>query len=91
MPEHEVDFAELDDGTLVDMIEDPNNPENSLFAIYTNRTVQYAATVKREDRVLVPVPRARDVKARMPSSWDATVRLPCQTVRRNCSAYPCLC
>jgi len=59
VPEHEVDFAELDDGTLVDMIEDPNNPENSLFAIYTNRTVQYAATVKREDRVLVPVPRGQ--------------------------------
>jgi hypothetical protein len=57
LPEHEVDFAELDDGTLVEMIEDPNDAANSIFAIYKNGTVQYAPTVEHKDRVLVPVPR----------------------------------
>jgi hypothetical protein len=54
---HQVDFAELDDGTLIEMIEDPNNAANSIFAIYKNGTVQYAPTVAYKDRVLVPVPR----------------------------------
>jgi hypothetical protein len=57
LPRHEVDFVELKDGTLIEMIEDPSNPANSLFAVSKNETVQYAATVDRADRVLVPVPR----------------------------------
>jgi len=57
LPQQEIDFAELDDGTLVEMIEDPSNPANSLFAVYKNGIVQYAATVEHEDQVLVPVPR----------------------------------
>jgi len=57
LPEYETDFAELEDGTLIEMIEDPSNPANSLFAVYKNGTVQYAVTVERADRVLVPVPR----------------------------------
>jgi hypothetical protein len=57
LPEHEVDFAELDDGTLVEMIEDPNNAAKSFFAVYKNGSVHYAAAVERADRVLVPVPR----------------------------------
>ena len=61
LPEHEVDFAELDDGTLVEMIEDPNNAANSIFAIYKNGTVQYAPTVEHKDRVLVPVPREEGI------------------------------
>jgi hypothetical protein len=59
LPEYEVDFAELDDGTLIEMIEDPNDAANSLFVVYRNGTVRYAATVKRQDRVLVPVPRGQ--------------------------------
>jgi hypothetical protein len=61
LPEHEVDFAELEDGTLVEMIEDPNDAANSLFAIYKNGTVQIAPTVERENRVLVPVPREQGI------------------------------
>jgi hypothetical protein len=55
----EVDFAELEDGALVEMIEDPNNPANSLFAVYRSGTTQYASTVERADRVLVPAPREK--------------------------------
>jgi hypothetical protein len=61
LPEHEVNFAELEDGTLAEMIEDPNNAANSLFAVYQNGSVHYAATVERGDRVLVPVPREQGI------------------------------
>ena len=61
LPEQETDFAALDDGTLVEMIEDPNNAANSIFAIYENGTVRYAPTIEYRDRVLVPVPRAQKI------------------------------
>jgi hypothetical protein len=61
LPIHEVDFVELEDGTLIEMIEDPSNAANSLFAVYKNGTAQYAARVDREDRVLVPVPRGQGI------------------------------
>jgi hypothetical protein len=57
LPKDEVDFVELKDGTLIEMIEDPNNAANSLFAVYRDGTVEYAARVERGDRRLVPVPR----------------------------------
>jgi hypothetical protein len=61
LPEQEIDFAELDDGTLVEMIEDPNNAANSIFAICKNGTMRYAPTLEHEDRVLVPVPHAQGI------------------------------
>jgi hypothetical protein len=61
LPEHEVDFAELEDGSLVELIEDPDNAANSLFAIYKNGSVHNAAAVECENRVLVPVPREQGI------------------------------
>ena len=77
MPHREVDFAELEDGTLVEMIEDPNNSANSLFAIYSNRTVHYAATVDCGDRVLVPLPRGQGIFKHVRLARGAQ---PCATV-----------
>ena len=59
--EHEVDFAELDDGTLIETIEDPNDAAKSLFAIYGNEIVRYAAKVKDRDRMLIPIPRKQGI------------------------------
>jgi hypothetical protein len=61
LPAHEVDFAELEDGTLLEMIEDPDNCANSLFAIYKDGAVRNAAAVERDNRVLVPVPRGQGI------------------------------
>jgi len=61
LPEHEVDFAELEDGTLLEMIEDPNNPAKSLFAVYKNGGVHYAAAFEHGDSMLVPVPRDQGI------------------------------
>lgn len=53
----QIDFAELEDGTLVEMIEDPHDPGNSIFAIYKEGEVWFAETVKRGNRVLAPFQR----------------------------------
>jgi len=60
-PEHEVDFAELDNGTLIETIEDPNDAAKSLFAIYKNGLVQYAEKLEHRYRMLVPIPREQGI------------------------------
>lgn len=57
----QTDFAEFEDGTLIEMIEDPNDAANSLFAVYQNGTVRYAETVVREKRTLVPLSRRDEI------------------------------
>ena len=61
LPEHEIDFAELDDGVLIETIEDPNDAAKSLFAVYRNKIVQSAARIEHGDRVLVPFSREQGI------------------------------
>lgn len=53
----EIDFAELPDGSLVEMIEDPSNSAKSLLTIYKNGTVRYTEQLDDGNRVLVPLSR----------------------------------
>ena len=77
LPKQEIDFSELHNRTLVEMIEDPNNAANSIFAIYENETIRYAPTVEQRDRVLVPVPREQGIFKH--------VRLPRGSEQQSCS------
>lgn len=61
LPEVEIDFAELPDGSLVEMIEDPANPTESLLAVYKDGTVQYVKRWWNGNTVLVPLPRTGPV------------------------------
>ena len=54
----EIDFAQLPDGTLIEMIEDPANPGRSILAVYRERTVSLAERFEDGTRNLVPLPRA---------------------------------
>ena len=56
--ERAVDFTELPDGSLVELIEDPNNPNRTLFAISKNGRVRFADRIPVRDETLVPVPRS---------------------------------
>lgn len=57
LPERKVEFAELEDGTLVEMIEDPGNPAKSLLAVYADGTVRYTDKLCIGSEVLVPLLR----------------------------------
>jgi len=77
LPEHEVDFAELQDGTLVEMIENPADPTKSLLAVYRDGNVQIAEQWRDGNRVLVPLPRAGQVvkHIRLPAGSEPFVGL----------------
>ena len=57
-PVVEVDFAQLSDGALVEMIEDPADVTKTLFAVYCNQSVSYAPSIEEGDRTLLPISRA---------------------------------
>ena len=57
LPERAIDFAELEDGSLAEMIEDPADPTKSKLAVYSNGTVRYADKLHDGNKVLVPLPR----------------------------------
>jgi hypothetical protein len=57
LPKLEVSFAELRKGTFVEMIEDPDNAANSLFAVYSNGVVRYVPEIEYGNRILTPFPR----------------------------------
>jgi hypothetical protein len=60
-PVIETDFAELPDGTLLDTIEDPNNPARMLLAVYRDQSVRYADQFEADDRTCVPISRTTEI------------------------------
>jgi hypothetical protein len=57
LPQKAIDFAELADGSLVELIEDPENSERTLFAVFKNGRVRFVDRIKDGTRILVPAPR----------------------------------
>ena len=54
----EVDFAELSDGSLVEMIEDPEDASKTLLAVYRDKCVRFVERIEDQGRMLVPLSRA---------------------------------
>lgn len=61
LPERAIDFAELEDGSLAEMIEDPADPTKSKLAVYSNGTVRCTDKLRDGNKVLVPLPRTDPV------------------------------
>lgn len=57
----EIDFAELSDGSLVEMIRDPADTEKTLLAIYCDGSARYAESVQDEDKITLPLSGANQV------------------------------
>jgi hypothetical protein len=57
LPEVQIDFAELENGSLVEVVEDPNDPNHTLFAIFNHGHIRLAERVEDRERILVPTPR----------------------------------
>ncbi len=60
-PVVETDFAEQPDGTLLDSIEDPNNPGRALLAVYRDESVHYANQFETEDQIFLPISRTTEI------------------------------
>jgi hypothetical protein len=58
LPEVQIDFAELEDGSLVEVVEDPSDSNHTLFAISKRRRIRLAGRVEDRGRILVPIPRS---------------------------------
>ena len=51
----EVDFAELEDGTLVELVEDPKNPGRKCLAVWKDGEIQFLERLEQDGRVFVPL------------------------------------
>ena len=58
LPEVQIDFAELENGSLVEIVEDPTDPDHTLFAIFRRGRIRLAGRVEDRGRILVPIPRS---------------------------------
>src|SRR6202521_2654172 len=57
LPEREISFAELSDGSLVETIEDPSDSSRSALAVFRRGRIRIASRLVRKDQILVPIPR----------------------------------
>jgi hypothetical protein len=61
----ETDFAELNDGTLVDLVQDSENPRCTLLAVWKDGDLRYLDQLKHENRILVPLQRKNEMFSRL--------------------------
>ena len=57
MPEVAIDSAQLKDGSLVEVIEDPADPNHALFAIFKRGRIRLTERIQDRGRILAPIPR----------------------------------
>jgi hypothetical protein len=65
----ETDFAELKDGTIVELIEDPKDAGRTRLAVWRDSEVQFLDRLEQDGRVLIPLARNNEVlrHIRLPS------------------------
>jgi len=56
-----IEFRELKDGSLVDLVEDPDNPNRTMLAVWKNGKTTYHSKLERDGAVLVPLARDGEV------------------------------
>src|SRR5258708_25077703 len=66
----EIDFAELKDGTLVELVEDAKHHDRTCFAVWKHGEVRFVDRLERDDQVFVPLSRKNEVlgRLRLPSA-----------------------
>jgi len=67
---HEIDFAVLGDGSLVELVEDPVDPWRCLLAVWKDGEVSFLESLEEDGRLLVPFQRSENALAhiRLPSA-----------------------
>jgi hypothetical protein len=66
----EIDFLNLNDGRLLELVEDPENPSRTLLALFSDGKVQYVEKFEHQGRILLPLQRNDEVlrQVRLPSA-----------------------
>lgn len=57
----ETDFAELKDGTLVELVEDPKNPSRKCLAVWKDGEIRFVDRLEQDGQVFVPLARNNEV------------------------------
>jgi hypothetical protein len=66
LPVREIEFAELEDGSLVEVVEHPDIPGSTLLAVYQNGKVEYTDRLVHNEEILIPFRRDRDIFRAIP-------------------------
>jgi hypothetical protein len=92
IPILETDFAESEDGSLIEMIEDPNNSSRSLLAVWKDGVVHIADRFRCRDRILVPIPRNQHIikHVRFPQGVESCVSVKAVLARMHRIFSECL-
>lgn len=64
-PPTETDFAKLQDGSLVELVEDPNNPAQILLGVWKEGNFEYTDRLEYGGEILVPVDKKGDILRRV--------------------------
>ncbi len=56
-----IEFSELKDGSLVDLVEDPDNPNRTILAVWKDGETTYHSQLERDGAVLIPLARNGEV------------------------------
>jgi len=90
---HEIvtDFADLDDGSRVETVENPTDPTKTLLAIYENGNVRLDERFQSGGRMLVPVPRDSGIFNRVRLPKGAAPYESIRSLLTNTSGLLCAC
>jgi hypothetical protein len=61
----EIDFAELKDGTLVELVEDSRNSGQTCFAVWKDGEVRFVDRLEQDGQVFVPLSRKNEILGRL--------------------------
>lgn len=66
----EIDFLNLNDGRLLELVEHPENPSRTLLALFSEGTVQYLEKFEHHGRIFLPLQRNNEVlkQIRLPNA-----------------------
>jgi hypothetical protein len=57
LPIREIDFEQLPDGRLAEIVEDPQDPKRTLLAVGRDGNYELVSSIKCDNEILVPIPR----------------------------------
>ena len=68
----ETDFAELKNGTLVELVQDSVNPRTTLLAVYKDGRIRYLDRLETDSGTLVPLQRTNEAYKRLRLPTEAS-------------------